>query len=64
MTRINASSAASDSRNAGFWYSADGQSSIDMTGATAAEAVSELLAQCTTDAQRADILAGEIEVAE
>lgn len=47
-----------------YWRSADGQSSIDMRGATKGEALAELLAQCATNAQRAAILAGSFEVAE
>ena len=51
-----------DNRAAGWWVSADKQGSLDMTGATLAEAVADLLAQCATDTERAGILAGSIEI--
>jgi hypothetical protein len=41
-----------------FWISADGQSALDMTGLTESEALTELLAQCSDDGQRAAIRAG------
>ena len=41
-----------------YWVSADGQRSLDMSGATEEEALAELLEQCGTDAERAAILAG------
>ncbi len=53
-----------DTRAAGFWTSADRQATIDMRGATLAEARKELLAQCATDEERAAMLAGSIEVME
>lgn len=53
---------ADDTRPAGWWTSEDGQGSLDMTGATLAEAVATLLGQCADDEQRANILAGSIEV--
>lgn len=61
MNRIPAASLSSALVT--FWHSADGQSSIDMTVATAAEAVADLLAQCSTDEQRASILAGSFDLA-
>lgn len=50
-----------DTRPAGWWT--DGQGHLDMRGDTLAEAKAELLAQCTSDDQRAQVLAGSIEVA-
>jgi hypothetical protein len=58
MIIIPALAAASFSTPVTLWRSADGQSTIDMSGATAAEAVAELLAQCGSEDERAGILAG------
>lgn len=63
MTTIPASTASTASTaTVSFWRSADGQSAIDMSGATAAEALAELLGQCATDEERAGILAGSFVV--
>lgn len=51
-----------DERAAFHWLSDDGRRSIDMSGATAADAIAELLAQCGTDEQRAAILRGSLVV--
>lgn len=47
----------------GYWTSADGAGCLDMAGATVAEAVAELLAQCSSEADRRDLLSGTIEIA-
>ena len=63
MTRIPAASIAhSDGRPAGYWYSADEQGAIDMTGDTASHAIETLLIECATAAEREAILAGSIEI--
>lgn len=49
-----------DTRSAHYWRSADGQSVLDMSGATLAEARAELLEQCGTDEQRDAMLRGRI----
>lgn len=64
MTTVTATSAASTTDLVTRWVSKDGQSSIDMAGATAAEAVAELLSQCGDNVQRAAILAGSFVVAD
>ena len=64
MNTIPANETADRTDIVTFWVSADGQGSIDMTGATAAEALAELLAQCGEDDQRDAILAGAFQVAE
>lgn len=64
MTTIPATAASSDSRPVTSWLSSDRQGEIDMTGATAAEALRELLAQCATDDEREGILAGSFVVAD
>ena len=47
----------------GWWTSEDGAGSLDMTGATVAEAVAELTERaCSNDADRAAILAGTFEL--
>ena len=51
-----------DARLAHAWISADGQKLLDMVGSTLAEAKAEMLGQCGTDEQRANILAGSIEI--
>lgn len=56
--------ATSSPARVSFWRSADGQSSIDMRGATKAQALADLLGQCATTAQCDAILAGSFEVAE
>lgn len=61
---LPANTASSSSALVGYWYSADGQGFIDMTGATAAEAVAELLGQCGTGEERAVILAGRFVLAD
>lgn len=65
MTTIRTSEITpTDTRAAGWWHSADGQDSIDMTGDTLAEALETLLEECADDEQRAAILAGSIEVSD
>lgn len=61
---ITAHLALTDNRSAlvSHWISADGQGACDMSGATAAEALEELLDVCTDDAQRTRVLAGRFEV--
>ena len=66
MTSINLDQALRDypTAAAGWWTSADGSGQLDMTGATVAEAVAEMAAQCGgDDDQLADLMAGTIEVA-
>ena len=47
----------------GWWTSADGSGSLDMTGATVAEAVAEITERaCSSDNDRAAILAGTFEL--
>ena len=47
----------------GWWTSADGSGSLDMTGATVAEAVAELTERaCSDDNDRAAIMAGTFEL--
>ena len=62
MTSMNVSQALRDypDHQAGWWISADGW--YDMHGATVAEAVAELLAQCADDDDRAGVYAGTLEV--
>jgi len=54
--------AATDRRPCTFWRSKDGQSSLDMTGATAGEALTELLDQCATPQERVGVLTGTLEI--
>ena len=54
-TNTTATTATTDTL---YWTSADGQRSIDMSGATEEEALRVLLEQCATAAERAAILAG------
>lgn len=61
-TTIPASDASTSTALVGWWTSADGQGSIDMTGATAQVAVEELLRQCASDEARADILGGAFDL--
>ena len=66
MTSINLDQALRDypASLVGWWTSADGSGQLDMTGATVAEAVAEMAAQCGgDDDQLADLMAGTIEVA-
>lgn len=46
-----------------FWVRQDGQGELDMSGMTPAAALVELLDQCGTDEDRAEILAGAFEAA-
>ncbi len=47
----------------GWWTSADGSGSLDMTGATVAEAVAELTERaCSDDTDVAAIMAGTLEI--
>lgn len=62
MKTIPANEALYNSVLVTFWYSADGQASIDMTDYTAAEALDALLEQCATKAERDAILAGRFGV--
>jgi len=50
------------SAQVGWWTSADGSGCLDMVGATVAEAVAEMLAQCADDDDRAGVYAGTLEV--
>lgn len=45
-------------RPAARWVSADKQSTIDTRGAPAEQALAELLEQCGSDEQRAEIMSG------
>lgn len=40
------------------WQSADGQREIDMSGMSPADALAELLNQCTDDEEEASVMAG------
>jgi len=62
--RIPATDAATDDTQVTVWWSADRQASIDVDGMTAAEALAELLAQCGTEDDQEDILAGAFAVAQ
>lgn len=63
MTRIRVSEVHEhDSRDAVWWCDADGQPRQDLSGETAAEAKERLLDECSTAAERAQILAGSLEV--
>ncbi len=47
----------------GWWTSADGSGSLDMSGATASEAVAELTERaCSSDTDVAAIMAGTLEI--
>ena len=65
MTTISLTEALRDypASLVGWWTSADGAGCLDMTGATVAQAVVEMSAQCIDDDQRADLMAGSIECA-
>ena len=65
MTSMNVTEALRDYPAAvvGWWTSADGSGCLDMSGATVAEAVAEILAQCGDDEEeRAEVYAGTLEV--
>jgi hypothetical protein len=52
-----------DTRSVTWWTSADRRRELDMTGSTAAEALAELMGQCTDDEQRTSILSGTMALA-
>lgn len=65
MISMNVRDALNEYPNAqvGWWTSADRSGCLDMVGATVAEAVAEILAQCGDDEEeRADVYAGTLEV--
>lgn len=64
MTRITAAEAATSTTPVTDWISADEEAEIDMTGRTAAEALVELFAQCSSDEERATILGGSFIIAD
>ena len=61
---ISATEAATSTAIVTYWIGEDGQGDFDMTGLTAAEAVTELLGQCGEESQRTAIMAGHFIVAE
>ena len=65
MTRtIPATDAADSTDIVTFWVSGDGQGSLDMSGMTAADALAELLAQCSDADDAAGVMAGCFDLAE
>ena len=63
MTTLPATDASTSSAPVTYWISEDGQGQIDMSGATASQALRELLSQCRSDEHRAGILAGSFDLA-
>lgn len=62
MNTLPAALASSSSEPVSWWISEDGQGQINMTGTTAAQAVRELLSQCSSSEERAGILAGTFDL--
>ena len=60
---VNEALNAHPTATVGWWTSEDGSGSLDMTGATVAEAVAELTERaCSDDNDRAAIMAGTFEI--